>query len=68
MDNETKDFIKVVCEALALLLTIAASAGCISYGVVKPDYFYVVVGLFNLLGWGGLVVYRFIKDIKEKRK
>jgi len=68
MDNETKDFLKTVIAAIALLVTIAASAGCIAYGVAKPDYFYVVAGLLNLFGWGGLVVYRFVKNLKARRK
>ena len=68
MDNESKEFIKTVLAAVALLVTIAASAGSISFGAKKPDVFYIIVGVVNLLGWGGLVVYQFVKNLKENRK
>ena len=64
----SKEFIKTLIAALALLVTIAASAGCISYGIGAPGSFYIVVGLANLFGWGGLVVWQFIQNLKNTRK
>lgn len=63
-----KEFIKTLVAALALFVTIAASAGCISYGAGSPGAFYIVIGLANLFGWGGLVVWQFIQNLKNTRK
>ena len=67
--NEFKSFITVLLGAIALMLTIAASSGSISYGVL-PDYpsFYAFAGVCNLLGWGGLIVYKAVKFFKSRTK
>lgn len=66
--NEFKRFITCALGAVALILTIAASSGAINYGV-QPDIpsFYIFAGVCNLLGWGGLTVYKGYRFLKETR-
>ena len=67
MNNEFKDFITCFLGAVALILTIAASAGAISYGACdEHTSFYIVAGICNLAGWGGLIGYNFYKRFIKK--
>lgn len=63
--NEFKNFLTCLLGAVALLLTIAASVGAINYGI-GDSAFYIVAGIANLLGWGGLVCYEFYKRFIKK--
>lgn len=63
--NEFKNFITCLLGAIALMLTIAASVGAINYGM-KDGSFYTVAGVCNLVGWGGLIAYTFIKKFIKK--
>ena len=58
--NEFKDFITCFLGAVALILTIAASAGAINYGV-GHSVLYIIAGVCNLVGWVGLIGYNFYK-------
>ena len=65
--NEFKTFITFALGAIVLLLTIAASVGAIEYGIGAGNpSFYTFAGVCNLLGWGGLVVYKAYKFIKAR--
>lgn len=63
--SEFKNFITVLLGAIALILTIAASVGAINYGI-GHSAFYTVAGVCNLVGWGGLIAYTFIKKFIKK--
>ena len=65
--NEFKDFITCALGAIALILTIAASAGAINYGA-EHSAFYIVAGICNLVGWGGLLGYNFYKRFIKKEE
>jgi len=66
MNNEFRNFLTIALGAVALILTIAASVGAIEYGIGAGNpSFYAFAGVVNLLGWGGLVIYRFVKYIKK---
>lgn len=67
--NEFKRFITVALMAIALILTCAASAGAINFGLT-PDggSFYVFAGICNL-GWCYPIIREFIKRfIKTEKK
>jgi hypothetical protein len=66
--DEFKKFIKVALGAVALLLTIASGAGAISWGVSSHQTIYIAVGIINILGWGGLIVYTFVRWLKKSRE
>lgn len=67
--SEFKNFITVALGAIALLLTIAASVGAIEYGLdVDNQSFYAFAGGCNLLGWGGLIVYKAYKFFKKQEE
>ena len=66
MDNK-KSFARFWHTAIAFVLvivTIAASAGCISFGVSTKQALYTVVGILNL-GWIYPAVRQAIKYIKN---
>jgi hypothetical protein len=63
--NEFKNFLTCLLGAVALMLTIAASVGAINYGM-KDGSFYIVAGVCNLLGWGGVIAYHFYKRFIKK--
>ena len=70
--NEFKNFITCVVMAVALIFTIAASAGAINYGAGAGNpSFYILAGIVNL-GWVGLIGWlfykRFIKVDKKEEK
>lgn len=65
--DEFKTFITFALGAVVALLTIAASVGAIEYGIGAGNHaFYAFAGVCNLLGWGGLIVYKAYKFIKDK--
>ena len=65
--SEFKNFLTVLLGAVALMLTIAASAGAINYGA-EHSAFYVVAGICNLVGWGGFIGYAFYKRFIKKEE
>lgn len=67
--NEFKNFITCALGAIALILTVVASAGAINYGVgAGNSTFYAVAGFCNLIGWGGLICWQFYKRFIKKDK
>ena len=65
--SEFKNFITCALGAVALIITIAASAGAINYGVGAGNpSFYAFAGVCNLVGWGGLIGYQFYKRFIKK--
>lgn len=66
MDNK-KSFARFWHIAIAfvlVILTIAASAGCINFGASNHEPFYIVVGILNL-GWCYPVIRQAVKYINQ---
>lgn len=65
--NEFKTFITFVLGVVALILTTASSVGAIEYGIgAGNSTFFAFAGVCNLIGWGGLILYKAYKIIKAR--